>query len=99
MHQRSSVGDVDDLSLLVVTSQISGQALYLGGAGPTRTTVTTYEGHCHSNNAVGDGVVLVVVNGIKGPRPKHPRRNSTSTELNCRHNAFWLETFSRQTPY
>ncbi|GFU85193.1 hypothetical protein TNCV_1554561 [Trichonephila clavipes] len=29
MHQRSSVGD---FSLLVVTSQISGQALYLGGA-------------------------------------------------------------------
>ncbi|KAG8188354.1 hypothetical protein JTE90_022554 [Oedothorax gibbosus] len=53
------------------------------------------------NSAVGIGVELTM-NGdqrsqsIPGETP--PDHNSTSAELDCWHNTFWQETFSRQTP-
>ena len=53
------------------------------------------------NSAVGIGVELTM-NGDQGsqsiPGETPPDHNSTSTELDFWHNAFWQETFSRQTP-
>ncbi|GFV28719.1 hypothetical protein TNCV_3986691 [Trichonephila clavipes] len=57
---------MDDFSLLVVTSQISGQALYLGGAGPTRgpASTSTFNDNALSHTALISLDFLRAVNTV-----------------------------------